>query len=84
MQDVGRGAVVVARREGDKARPKVVMRSDALNELSHLTVIPLTSELDPDHVLRPTVEPDADNGLRAVSQAMTDWSQTIRTAESVT
>jgi mRNA interferase MazF len=59
----------------------VVLRSDALIELSHLTVVPLTSELVADNALRPTVDPDADNGLRVVSQAMTDWPQTIRAGE---
>jgi mRNA interferase MazF len=81
MEQVRRGAVVVARRDGDKARPMVVLRSDALIELSHLTVVPLTSDLVPENVLRPTVAPDADNGLHTVSQAMTDWPQTIRTGE---
>ena len=77
MPQVRRGAIVVARRVRDKARPMVVMRSDTLRALSHLTVVPLTSELVADNVLRPIVEPDEDNGLRTTSQAMTDWALTI-------
>ena len=73
-----RGAVVVVRMEGDKARPAVVVRSDLLAALRYATVLPVTSDLREDISLRVGVSPTAENGLRAASQIMVDWPQTVR------
>jgi mRNA interferase MazF len=73
-----RGAVVLVRLRGDKARPAVVVRSDLLAELSYATVLPLTTELREGVSLRIDIEPSPDNGLRAASQVMVDWPQTVR------
>ncbi len=73
-----RGAVVVVRMEGDKARPAVVVRSDLLGALRYATVLPVTSDLREDISLRVGVSPTAENGLRAASQIMVDWPQTVR------
>ena len=75
---VRRGAVVVIRLAGDKARPAVVVRSDLLSELSYATVLPITSDLRPGIGMRIDVQPNEDNGLRVPSQVMADWPQTIR------
>jgi mRNA interferase MazF len=78
---VRRGAVVLIRLPRDKARPGVVVRSDLLSELSYATVLPITSELRADISLRINVAPTPENGLRAPSQVMADWPQTVRLSE---
>ncbi len=75
---VGRGAVVLVRLPGDKARPAVVIRSDLLFELPYATVLPITTEIRAGFSLRIDLVPNQENGLRAVSQVMTDWPQTMR------
>ena len=75
---VRRGAVVVVRVPGDKARPAVVVRSDLLAGLGHATVLLITSEPRPDFSLRPDLVPTPENGLRTSSQVMVDWPQTVR------
>lgn len=75
---VRRGVVVLIRLPRDKARPAVVVRSDLLAELSYATVLPITSELRPGISLRVDVTPTAANGLRAKTQVMVDWPQTVR------
>ncbi|MGD0434591.1 MAG: type II toxin-antitoxin system PemK/MazF family toxin [Acetobacteraceae bacterium] len=75
---VRRGAVVLIRLPRDKARPAVVVRSDLLAELSCATVLPVTSELRTGVSLRIDVAPTQENGLRAASQVMVDWPQTVR------
>jgi mRNA interferase MazF len=78
IASVRRGAVVVVRMAGDKARPAVVVRSDLLSELSYATVLPITTDLRPGVSMRIDVQPSEATGLRAPSQVMTDWPQTIR------
>lgn len=72
---------MLVRLPRDKARPAVVVRSDLLCELSYATVLPITSELRAAISFRIDVAPTAENGLRAPSQVMTDWPQTIRLSE---
>jgi mRNA interferase MazF len=78
---VRRGTVVLVRLPRDKARPAVVVRSDLLAELSYATVLPITTELRADATMRIDIEPGQENGLRAPSQVMVDWPQTIRLSE---
>ena len=78
---VRRGAVVLVRLTRDKARPAVVVRSNLLADLSYATILPITSELQEGVSLRIDVEPNAENGLRAASQVMVDWPQTVRFTE---
>jgi len=75
---IRRGAVVVVRLAGDKARPAVVVRSDLLSELSYAIVLPITSDLRPGIGMRIDIQPNESNGLRVASQVMSDWPQTIR------
>ena len=75
---IRRGTVVLVRLPRDKARPAVVVRSDLLSELSYATVLPITTELREHVSLRIDIAPTPDNGLRAASQVMADWPQTIR------
>lgn len=79
--DIRRGAVVLVRMRGDKARPAIVVRSDLLSELSYATVLPITTELRADASMRIEITPGPENGLRAVSQVMVDWPQTVRLSD---
>jgi mRNA interferase MazF len=78
---VRRGAVVLIRLPRDKARPAVVVRSDLLGELSYATVLPITTERRTDISLRIDLAPSPANGLRAASQVMVDWPQTVRISD---
>ena len=75
---VRRGTVVLVRLPRDKARPAVVVRSDLLAELTYATVLPITTERRDGFSMRIDVDPSPDNGLRATSQIMVDWPQTVR------
>ena len=75
---VRRGAVVLVRLPRDEARPAVVVRSNLLAELSYATILPITSELQEGASMRIDVEPNPENGLRAASQVMVDWPQSVR------
>jgi mRNA interferase MazF len=75
---VRRGVVVLVRLSRDKGRPAVVVRSDLLSELSYATVLPITTDLRTGFSLRIDLAPTQENGLRAASQVMVDWPQTVR------
>jgi mRNA interferase MazF len=76
-----RGDVVTVAAAGDygKPRPAVVVQSDAFPE-SHASVIicQMTSDMADAPAFRVTVDPSAENGLRARSQVMADKPVTIR------
>ena len=76
-----RGDVVTVAAAGDfgKPRPAVIVQTDAL-PLEHASVIvcQMTSDLSDAPDFRVTVEPSAENGLRAPSQVMADKPVTIR------
>jgi mRNA interferase MazF len=78
---IRRGTVVVVRLSRDKARPAVVVRSNLLSELSHATVLPITTELRANVSMRIDIEPGPENGLREASQVMVDWPQTVRLSD---
>ena len=70
--------VVPVRLPGDKARPAVVLRSDALARLPYAAVVPLTTTPHGAPDLRLPVAPTQENGLLIASFAMVDWPQTNR------
>ncbi len=70
--------VVLVRLPGDKARPAVVVRSDALTRLPYATIVPLTTTPHAAPDLRLPVVPTPENGLQVTSFAIVDWPQTIR------
>jgi mRNA interferase MazF len=78
---VRRGVIVLVRLPRDKARPAVVVRWDLLSEFSYATVLPITTDLRADVGMRIDLVPSQENGLRAVSQVMVDWPQTVRFAD---
>ena len=76
-----RGSVVIATAAGfgTKPRPWVVIQAAGYLDIGTLILIPLTSELaNPPSPLRPSIAPNADNGLRDVSEAMTNLPIAIR------
>ncbi|HEV2300141.1 MAG TPA: type II toxin-antitoxin system PemK/MazF family toxin [Stellaceae bacterium] len=81
--EVSRGDLVTAVIPGDygKPRPALVMQSDAFAELPSVTVLPLTSDLQPAALVRITVEPNRENGLERASQVMVDKATTIPRAK---
>ena len=76
-----RGDLVTVAAAGDygKPRPAVIIQSNAFPE-THASVIvcQLTSDLAEAPDFRVTIEPSAENGLRAISQVMADKPVTIR------
>lgn len=69
-----RGDLVTIAVSGDygKPRPALVVQDDAFAELSAVTVLRLTSELNDWPLFRVTIAPTRDNGLRKPSQVMID------------
>ncbi|MBS0613081.1 MAG: type II toxin-antitoxin system PemK/MazF family toxin [Proteobacteria bacterium] len=80
---MNRGDVVTIALPGayGKPRPAVVVQSELFQELPSLTILPITSEIRASPLLRITVQPSADNGLRKPSQVMIDKIQTVPQAK---
>jgi len=74
-----RGDLVTIAIGGDygKPRPALIVQDDAFVELPSVTVLRLTSEVYDAPLIRVTVEPTPENGLRAVSQVMIDKAVTV-------
>ena len=68
-----RGDVVIVALPGDlgKPRPALIVQSGLFTETSGVILLPITSTILAS-MLRFTVEPSASNGLRELSQVMTD------------
>ena len=76
-----RGDVVIATGPGfgGKPRPNLVIQADEYLSLSTLILLPITSDLsDPPSLLRVRIDPNEANGLREVSEVMTDIPVTTR------
>ncbi|WP_420134941.1 type II toxin-antitoxin system PemK/MazF family toxin [Rhodopseudomonas sp.] len=69
-----RGDIVLVAMQGDygKPRPAVVVQNEDFDEVPSIVVLPLTTELRDIDVIRVSVEPAPDNGLRHLSQIMVD------------
>jgi mRNA interferase MazF len=78
-----RGELVTIAMGGDygKPRPALVIQSDAFVDLPSVTVLRITSELHDWPLLRVTVDPSAENGLRKPSQIMIDKAATVPRAK---
>ena len=74
-----RGDRVTVAAPGDygKPRPALVIQSGLFAELPSVTLCLLTSELRAAPILRITVDPSPDNGLRRVSQVQVDKVFTV-------
>jgi mRNA interferase MazF len=79
VESVRRGDVVTIATSGDygKPRPALVVQSDAFEAIPSVTVLPLTSEIHDEHLIRITVQPTKGNGLRTASQVMIDKATTV-------
>lgn len=69
-----RGMVVVMRLSGDKSRPAVVLRSDALARLPYAAVVAFTTAAHGEPDLRMPVAPTPEDGLQQLSYVMVDWT----------
>lgn len=76
-----RGELVTVALPGDhgKPRPALVIQSDRFPDTATTTVLLITSTLVDAPLIRLTVEPSPENGLRATSQIMIDKAMTVRT-----
>jgi mRNA interferase MazF len=77
--EVRRGDIVTIVLPGayGKPRPALVVQSDLFDTVASVTVVPVTSELRTAPLLRISIEPNTDNGLRKKSQVMMDKAQTV-------
>jgi mRNA interferase MazF len=84
LDGVKRGDLVTVATSGDygKPRPALIVQADAYADHPSITVLPLTSELYDLPLLRVTVEPGEDTGLRWRSQVMVDKATTIPRAKA--
>jgi len=70
-----RGDIVVSAAKGEygKARPTVIVQSNAINDFYPSVVLcPLSSDMEGDGPLRPRIEPTPLNGLIRTSSCMVD------------
>lgn len=74
-----RGDLVTVATSGDygKPRPALIIQPDAHADHPSVTILPLTSELHDLPLLRITVEPSEETGIRLRSQVMVDKSTTV-------
>jgi len=74
-----RGDVVIVSLPGDygKPRPAVVIQSDALSGFDSVILCPLTTAQTDTPLIRLTLEPNAENGLTARSEVMTEKVSTV-------
>jgi mRNA interferase MazF len=79
VEGVRRGDLVTIAVSGDygKPRPALIIQADAFRALGAVTVLRLTSELRDWPTFRVTVQPNAGNGLRKLSQVMIDRSVSV-------
>jgi mRNA interferase MazF len=75
-----RGDLVTVSVSGDfgKPRPAVIVQSDQFDVTATVTVLLISSTLVDAPLIRLTVEPTAENGLRTPSQIMIDKAMTVR------
>lgn len=75
-----RGDLVTIAMQGDfgKPRPALVIQANQFNEHASVTVLPITSTLVAAPLLRVTIQPSAENGLKKPSQVMVDKAMTVK------
>jgi mRNA interferase MazF len=74
-----RSDVITVAIKGDygKPRPALVIQSNLFAGHPSMTLLPITSDLRDTPIFRITIEPDAGNGLKKVSQVMVDKAMTV-------
>lgn len=75
-----RGDLVTVAMAGDfgKPRPALVIQSDRFAGTATVTVLLISGTLIDAPLVRVTVQPASDNGLRKTSQIMVDKAMTVR------
>ncbi len=75
-----RGDLVTVAMPGDlgKPRPALVIQADQFSATASLTVALITTSLVDAPLMRLTLDPTPENGLRKISQVMIDKVMTIR------
>src|SRR5262245_40308426 len=63
--------------DASKPRPSVILQDDAFDATTSVTICPLTSTRVDAPLVRITVAPSTDNGLRAASHLMVDKIATV-------
>ncbi|MFN3663496.1 type II toxin-antitoxin system PemK/MazF family toxin [Yoonia sp.] len=78
--ELRRGNLVTVAMQGDygKPRPALIIQADNFAGLRTVVILPLTSSIVDAPLLRPTVTPSPENGLRAASQIMLDKPMTVK------
>jgi len=76
---VQRGDFVTVALQGDfgKPRPALVIQADAFADHATVTVLLVSSTIIEAPLLRVTIAPSSDNGLRQPSQIMIDKAMTV-------
>ena len=75
-----RGDLVTVAMPGDlgKPRPALVIQADQFSATASLTVALITTSLVDAPLMRLTLDPTPENGLRKISQVMIDKVMTVR------
>lgn len=75
-----RGDLVTVAVPGDfgKPRPALVIQADLFDQTATVTVLLVSGTLVDAPLIRVTVEPSPDNGLRKPSQVMIDKAMTVK------
>jgi mRNA interferase MazF len=78
--EVKRGDIVliVAPSELGRPRPGVIVQADEFKNLTTVFVCPISSDVQENLPLRPTIDAKPSNGLRLRSQIMTDKMVALR------
>jgi mRNA interferase MazF len=78
--EVKRGDVVlmVVPSELGRPRPGVIVQADEFKDLTTIFVCPISSDVQDNLPLRPTIEAKSSSGLRLRSQIMTDKMVALR------
>ena len=75
-----RGDLEAIAMQGDFGKPRLalVIQITAFNALETVTVLPVTGTLMDAPLLRVSIQPSAENGLKMPSQVMVDKAMTVR------
>lgn len=75
-----RGDIVTVAIPGDfgKPRPALVVQSDLFDHTGTVTVLLMTGTLADAPLIRPTIQPSAQNGLRKISQVQIDKTMSVK------
>ena len=70
--------LIVVPSELGRPRPGVIVQADEFKDLTTIFVCPISSDVQDDLPLRPTIEAKSSNGLRLRSQIMADKMIALR------